>query len=225
MSLRPLLCAALIAVAPVLLIASSAQAATPGSIQVTGNQLKSALPQARFFGSGYSIHGQYGSGNSVQHYPALSNPARISCAAAWPFFGAGGYGETALAMEGAIGPQAYQQVIYQFGSARAASKIFDAMHARSASCHSYTLPPVQGRTEHVSQSVSTTHTDGHQAFLVTQSSTFSGESGSLTVYVLYTADGADLFIVQGFGTINNTQPRPSPAAVTGYMIGKVSALR
>ena len=84
-----------------------------------------------------------------------------------------GYGETALVFDGSVGPQAqeYEQSIYQFPSAHAASAIFAAMRVRSASCRSYTLPPVSGTREHARQSVPELHTGGHQAFLVTQSTT------------------------------------------------------
>lgn len=229
MSLRPLLCAALITTASVLFLApSSAHAATPGSIQVTGNQLKSALPRASYFGSGYTITGRFGTGNYVQHDPATVNLARMSCASAQYMFTQPGYGETALAFEGAssVQGQPYTPTIYQFANAHTASVLFSEAHAKSASCHSYTLPPVQGSSQHVSQHDSTTRIGGHLAFLITQSNTFSGLAGSLKTYVLITIDGSDLFIVRTDATITNTLPDdPAPSAVTLYMISKVAVLR
>jgi hypothetical protein len=68
-------------------------------------------------------------------------------------------------------------------------------------------------------------TKGNPAFLDTQTSTFSGQPGSITFYILVTVDGADVFAVEASATLNNTQPTPSPAAASKYMIGKVSALR
>jgi hypothetical protein len=227
MSLRPLLSAAAIAFAAVVILAPSAHATTPGSIQLTGNQLKSALPPASFFGSGYKVDGGYNSGKSVDHYPAIFNPATMSCAKAWYMYNQVGFGETASASEGVIGPQAgsYDPVIFQFSSAPAALRIFDEMRAKTASCRSYSLPPVKGTTTHISQSISKTRTGGHQSFLVTQNNTFSSQPGSLATFVLVTVDGADLFVVQATGTFNHAQPTPSPASVMLFMIGKASALR
>jgi hypothetical protein len=230
MPLRPLLSAAVITLAAVVMLTPSAQAATPGSVQLTGNQLESALAPASFFGSGYTVKDSYTSGKSLLRSHAILNAATMSCAAAWVMYGEPGFGETAAADSGAISSQVqaatYLQIIDQFPNAHTAAAVFSAQHAKSVSCRSYTLPATKGApAEHIVQSVSTTSAEGHEAFLVTQASTFSGESGSLDTYIIVSIDGADLFTVEAFGT-NSTAPKdPSLPAVAAYMIGKVSALR
>jgi hypothetical protein len=231
MSLRSLLPAAFLAIAPVVLLAPSAQAATPGSIQVTGNVLKSALPPASFFGSSYKATDAFNTGKSLQHYPASRHLATMSCAASWTMYGTVGYGETAYAGDGILSSQgqdpAYLPGINQFTNPRTALAVFNAQRAKSKSCRSYTAPLPKGSpAEHVTQSVSTVRPGGHQAFLVTQVSTFSGQPGSVSEYILVTVDGDDLFTVDSPVNVTNTMPsNPSLATVTTYMIGKVAALR
>jgi hypothetical protein len=240
MSVRSLLPAALITLAAVALLAPSAQAAhaapsaqaaTPGSIQVSGNHLKSALPPASFFGSSYKARDAFDTGKSLEHYPASRHPATMSCVTAWTMYNTVGYGETAFADDGVLSSNgqdaAYLPGINQFANPRTAAAVFDAQRAKSASCRTYTLPSPKGSpTEHVAQSVSTVHPGGHEAFLVTQVSTFSGQPGSVSAYILVTVDGADLFTVESPINVTDTMPvHPSLQAVTIYMIGKVAALR
>jgi hypothetical protein len=82
MLLRPTLSAAVIALAAVVMLVPSAQAATPGSVQVSGKRLLSALPSASFFGSTYTIKDKYSSGNLGRRGPARvrvgrRGPARV----------------------------------------------------------------------------------------------------------------------------------------------------
>ena len=231
MSVRSLLPAALITLTLVALVAPSAQAATPGSVQVSGNQLKSALPPASYFGSSYKAKDSFTTGKSLVHYPASRHLATMSCVASWTMYGTVGYGETAYAGDGLLSSQgqdaAYLPGINQFANPRTALAVFNAQRAKSKSCRSYTLPLPKGSpAEHVTQSVSTVRPGGHEGFLVTQVSTFSGQPGSVSGYILVTVDGGDLFTVQSPVNITNTIPSsPSLAAVTIYMIGKVAALR
>jgi hypothetical protein len=237
MSVRSLLPAALITLAAVALLAPSAQAAlsaqaaAPGSIQVTGYHLKSALPPASFFGSSYKASDAFNTGKSLEHYPVSRHPATMSCVTAWTMYNTVGYGETAYAGDGILSSNgqdaAYLPGINQFANPRTALAVFDAQRAKSVSCRTYTLPLPKGSpAEHVVQSVSTVHPGGHEAFLVTQVSTFSGPPGSVSAYILVTVDGADLFTVESPVNVTNTMPvHPSLPAVTLYMIGKVAALR
>jgi hypothetical protein len=222
MLLRPVLVAAVITAA--LFIAPAADAATPGSVQVSGNQLESALPHASYFGRGAKVLSPYSTGGGLQHFPATDNPAKMNCAATSnTMYGDPEYGQTAIAFEGLWKtPTDYTLNIDQFANASTASAMFNAERARAASCRSYSEPPVSGSTEHVSQSVSETRIGGHLTFVVKQETSFSGQPGTLPCYAFVTVDGSDLFTDLIVGI---TTSQASVAAVTLYMIGKVSALR
>jgi hypothetical protein len=225
MPLRPALAAALVTVA-VLCIAPSADAATPGSVQVSGNKLEAALPHSSFFGQGAKVLGSYSSGGTLQNFPAIDNAAKMNCAATSDsMYVDPGYGQTATALEGAVSDaDSYTANINQFASARTASAVFNAERAKAASCRSYSEPRLSnGSTEHVSQSVAETRIGGHLTFVVKQKISFSDVHGApLPSYVFVTVDGSDLFVDIIMSVVT---PRPSGAAVTAYMIGKVSALR
>lgn len=231
MLLRRTLSAAVIALAAVVVLVPSAQAATPGSVQVTGKRLLPALPPASFFGSTYTIKGKYSSGSSLEHERGFGSPAAISCQAAWSLYGRPGFGETAWAFDGAFGsiktPEVYEDTISQYASPRAALAVFSAERAKAVSCRSYNPPAAKGiPAEHVVQTVTTTRPGGHEAFLITQDTTFSGQPGSINFYTFIALDGADIFSVAVNGTLNNTLPNaPAPSAVTAYMIRKAAALR
>jgi hypothetical protein len=225
MLLRPALAAALVTAA-VLCIAPSADAATPGSVQVSGNKLESALPHASYFGQGAKVLSPYSTGGALQNYPATDNAAKMNCAAtSESMYLDPGYGQTAAAFGGAVNNEdGYTVSIDQFASARTASAVFNAERAKAASCRSYGEPRLpNGSTEHVSQSVAATRIGGHLTFVVKQKISFSDVQGApLPSYIFVTVDGSDLFVDV---ILSAVPPRPSGAAVTLYMIGKVSALR
>jgi hypothetical protein len=227
--------AAAIAAAGLLFGSPAASAATPGSVQVTGNQLKSALLPASYFGSGYAGSGAFSTGGHLEPGPALYTPAKLSCADFWGLFDAIGYGETALASgseQYLSGPlqnldQAlyYTQAVYQLPGSRAATALYDAEYAKYAACRSFTVSGGHGQSVHVEQSVSKTHVDGHPAFLVTQNEVFSETSGSLKPYMLIAVDGADIFLVQASDPAGKVPASPSDATVIAKLITRVAALR
>jgi hypothetical protein len=228
MSFRPLLAAVCITVAGVLLIAPSAHAAAPGSVQVSGTQLESALPPTAYFGSGYSPRKLYSSGSQVmRYYPPATGPASETCVDLSGLLGIGGFGATAWAFEGVFSVQApYSPEIDQFPDPRIASSVFTALRVKLASCRSFITPASKGvAPQHVSQSVTAADVDGHGAVLVSQTIGFS-DLPDLYSYSLLTIDGSDLFLADMQGSSYHHLPaRPSLTAITVYMIGKVSALR
>jgi hypothetical protein len=223
MLLRSVLAAALITGA--LFAAPMADAATPGSIQVPGSKLESALPSSAYFGHGAMILNPYNTGGTLVHYPAIAKAAKTVCETTLILtYIDAGWGQTAIASETAqhtLGTYTVQ--IGQFANARTASAVFDAQRAKAASCRSYSLPPLPGSTRHVWQSVTGTRVGGHPAFIVKQQSSYSNVPGvTVPGYVLVTVDGSDLFTEEISGT---PEAQPSGSAITLYMIGKVSALR
>jgi hypothetical protein len=229
MSLRPLLCAAVITVASIALIAPSAQAATPGSIQVTGDQLGSALLPPSDFGSGYKAQGKVDSGNVLESPQVVTNVSTMSCNkfVIGPF-GADGLGETAVATVSDItqGTGAlYEQVVYQFPGTRASESFYKTTYARYGKCGPSTdpAPGVGGKMTTRTRSVSRSRVDGHPAFEVVQSTTFSHDPAGVPPIItdwLFTIDGADIFIQQAIG--GSAAPLWS---LTERLISRVSALR
>jgi hypothetical protein len=225
--------AAVITAAGLLLTAPAGLAATPGSAQVTGNQLKSALLPASYFGSGSTVSGVFSSGRHLENLPASLKPAKLSCADFWALYDAPGYGETSLASD-EVNPNvnvsqgqgdSYVQAVYQFANSHKAAAFYGAEEARFAACRSY-KESGGGSTFDVTQSVSKTHLDGHQAFLVTQAETFPSSGGVvLRPQTLVTTDGADVFMVQTTVIVGNGPATPSDAAVTARLITRVAALR
>ena len=227
MSLRPLLLsAAVLATASAVLLAPAAQAATPGSVQLTGNQLRSALVTGSSLGGGYTIEDKFSTGGRVVHEPVVNRPAAMSCGHFGYLYDTPGYGETALASTTLQNPakaRFYTPTIYQFPSAHVASALFAAEKTKFTRCRSYTVPASKGiPAARVTQTLTATRVGGRKAFLVTQTNTYSGQSFHLRIKILVTLDGADLFMLSAAGAV---PAHPSPATLTRSMIQRVSALR
>jgi hypothetical protein len=232
MSLRPLLSAALITTASVLLLAPSAQAATPGPTQLTGSQLKSALLPGSSFGSGYKTQDEIDSGNVLESTRAIFHVPTMKCST---FMGGGGFGtlgfgETSVASDSAQPRQGedaalYQQIVYQFPSTGTSESFYKAIRAKYGKCGPITVPTPggPGKMTIKTRSVTRTYVDGHQALRVFQSTTFTGDlagSPALSTYWLFTIDGRDIFIFQSIGG-----PASPLTGLTVRLIDRVSALR
>jgi hypothetical protein len=109
--------------------------------QLTGTQLESVLLPASDFPAGFATPstGPITSGGSLTSGPATYNLAKISCATFIQHLGTVGFGETAMVW-GSVGDsgQAYDQFIYQFGSASAASAFVTGIQALAGRCGSFT---------------------------------------------------------------------------------------
>jgi hypothetical protein len=233
MSFRALAAVAVITVAALSLFSPAADAAAPGTVQVTGIKLASALVPAAEFGPHFQAGVTFTSGGQLTHGPAVNKPAAMSCATFWALYISPGYGQTALAGDSVTGvdltsPLLYGQAVYQMPTASAASALFTAENGAYGRCRSFTagVPGSGNATVHVTQSVSETRVGGHQAFLVDQHQTYSDAPGiATTVHVLVTADGADVFIVTGIRDAPSAPTSPTLTSVIGKLIARTSALR
>jgi hypothetical protein len=211
--------------------AAAPGAAAPGTVQVSGVKLASALVPASEFGPHYEAGFGANSGSKLSHQPAVHKPASMSCRSFWALYSAPGYGETAQAFDSVAttgsGLRLYVQAVYQMPASSAASALYAAEDARYRGCPSFTTgePGPGGITITVTQHVSRTQVDGHQAFLVDQRQAYPGTAGSTTSYVLATVDGADLFIVTYSHDATAVPAGPTPTAVIGKLIARVAALR
>jgi hypothetical protein len=209
-----------------LLVAPRAQALpAPGTHQVTGNQLATTLLPASAFGHGSRTFRTASSGSHLEHGPALSHVARMSCRSFWGLFDAAGYGETAFAIRQVVGnTKAYDQAIFQFAKRQSAAALFGQEAAKFAACRSFVVDPASSLRVSLRRMVKT-QVSGYRAFLVVWAQTDSNRGPVPAVYTLVTIDGADLFIVHATDFAGAMPANPSPSAVTLKLLERVSALR
>ncbi len=104
--------------------------------QLTGTQLAQVLLPASFFPAGFTTSSApVTSSGSLAAGQATYNLATVDCATFVYHLGRTGFGETALAADSAVGTgQVYSQVVYQFGSASAATAFVSGARAVAARC-------------------------------------------------------------------------------------------
>lgn len=209
-------------------LAPAASAATPGAHQVTGAKLGTALVPASAFGRGYQASARISSGNVLEQPRAFHNIATLSCGSFWAIFGTIGLGETATAMDFVNNSRTvagYQQSVYQFPSARAASSLYKAAYAKYGKCRSMTITNNHSRLFVKLRSESKTRVKGLSAFQVTQTETFSDVTGvTLYSFTLFVVDGDDAFIVDATLPAAGPPRSPSETSVITRLISRVSAL-
>ena len=106
--------------------------------------------------------------------------------------------------------QAYDQVVYQFGSAAGASDFIAGVRSLAARCHSFTATD-NGATGHFSLSATAgPAVGGHPSLRLVQSGTINGSS--LVLDTLLSASGVDVFTGAAVGL--GTSAPASPAKET-----------
>jgi hypothetical protein len=132
----------------------------------------------------------------------------MSCAAFVSHLGNTGFGETAMAFNSFVGGrQAFDQVVYQFGSATAASDFVAGIKSLAGRCHSFTATD-NGTTGHFSLSATPgPAVGGHPSLRLVQTGTISGSG--LVLDTLLTPSGVDVFAGSAVGL--GTDAPASPA--------------
>jgi hypothetical protein len=168
--------------------------------QLTGTQLESVLLPASDFPAGFATPstGTITSGGSLTSGPAKYNLAKISCATFIQHLGTVGFGETAMVW-GSVGAsgQAYDQFIYQFGSASAASAFVTGIQALAGRCGSFTAAANGSTGKFALQATQGTPVGGHPTVELRQTGTLSGSK--LVLDTLLCASGVDVFAASGVG--------------------------
>lgn len=212
--------------------AALAAGTLPGTIQVTGTQLASALLPSAAFGSGYRPFAELDSGRSLGH-PASPHVAAASCALYSVLLGASdlpgdpghGFGATANATEELLGGYGtYLQSVYQFASPPDAAALSAQVYARYASCRSFVFSGTRLKLE----SESRTRAGTNPAFLVRFVVSYPGSADALPPYpeeVLFTADGDDVFLMNASTSKAPSPPAATLAALTLPLIARVQGLR
>jgi hypothetical protein len=192
--------------------------------QLTGTQLESVLLPASDFPAGFtaSSTGPITSGGSLTTGPATYNLATISCATFIQHLGTVGFGETAM-VAGGVGAsgQAYDQLIYQFGTASAASAFVSGVQALAGRCGSFTAT-ANGSTGTFSlQATAGTPVGGHSTVELLQTGTLGGSKQ--VVDTLFCASGVDVFAASGVGVGGAAAPALPTKETIAYNLMKRQA--
>jgi hypothetical protein len=166
----------------------------PASGQLTGAQLQTALLPQSSFPAGFTLSSQsaVNSGGTLSSSPATYDLATISCATFVQHLGSTGFGETAMAANSFTAQsQAFDQLVYQFGSAGAASGFVSGLKALAGRCHSFTVTD-NGATGAFSLSaVDGAPVGGHPSLELRQTGKIGGSS--IVLDMLLSASGVDVF--------------------------------
>jgi hypothetical protein len=162
--------------------------------QLTGTELESVLLPQSYFPSGFepSSTGAVTSGGSLTSGPAQYDLSSVSCTTFVNHLGNTGFGETAMAASSYVAqPQAFDQIIYQFATASAASDWVAGIKALAGRCGSFTATD-NGATGRFSLTAATAPpVGGHPSLDLTQTGSISGSS--LDLDTLFTVSGVDVF--------------------------------
>ncbi len=162
--------------------------------QLTGTQLQTVLLPQSYFPAGFALSSSsaVSSGGTLSSSPAQYDLATISCATFVNHLGNPGFGETAMASNSFVGSQqAFDQVVYQFGTAAAASDFVAGVKSVAARCHAFTATD-NGTTGHFSLSAAPgPAVGGHPSLRLVQTGTISGST--LVLDTLVTPSGVDVF--------------------------------
>jgi len=179
--------------------------------QLTGTNLQSVLLPASDFPAGYvtSSSDANSSGGSLTTGPAQYPLATVGCSVFIQHLGSTGFGETAMAANSVVGTdQAYDQGIYQFATASAASAFVTGITSLAARCPSFSAPVNGSATATMRmKAASGASVAGLPTVELTQTATVSGSP--LTLDTLLCASGVDVFVVSGVGL---GQPAPTVPA-------------
>jgi len=168
--------------------------------QLTGTQLESVLLPATDFPAGFATPptGPITSGGSLTSGPATYNLATISCATFVQHLGTVGFGETAM-VSGSVAAsgQAYDQLIYQFGSASAASAFVSGVQALAGRCGSFTATANGEKGTFSLRATPGTPVGGHPTLELLQTGTLG--TSKLALDTLFCSSGVDVFAASGVG--------------------------
>jgi hypothetical protein len=197
--------------------------------QLTGTQLESVLLPVSDFPAGFtaSSSGPVTSGGSLTPGAAAYPLATVPCSQFVQHLGSTGFGETAMAADSVVGAdQAYDQVIYQFPTASAATAFVAGLEPLAARCTKFSAPANAGTATFALKAAPGETLAGLSTVELLQTGKVSGSA--LTLDTLFTASGVDVFAASGVGlgtgapvvpaketVIYNLMKRQAAAAVLG----------
>jgi hypothetical protein len=174
--------------------------------QLTGTQLESALLPLSDFPAGFATPtGPVDSGGSLTSGPATYDLATISCATFIEHLGTEGFGETAFVTgSDSAGHEAYDQFIYQFGTAPAAAAFVTGIQALAGRCGSFTATANGSPGTFALKAAPGASVGGHPALELLQTGSLGGSK--LVLDTLFCASGVDVFAASGVGLGGTAAP-------------------
>jgi hypothetical protein len=192
--------------------------------QLTGTQLESVLLPATDFPAGFVApsSGAISSGGSLTSGPATYNLATMSCASFIQHLGAIGFGETAM-VSGSVAAtgQAYDQLVYQFGAAPAASAFLSGVQALAGRCVSFTATANGSKGTFSLRATPGPAVGGHPAVELLQTGTLG--TSKLVLDTLLCASGVDVFAAAGVGVGGAAPAQPAKDAVVYNLMKRQAA--
>jgi hypothetical protein len=193
--------------------------------QLTGTQLESVLLPATDFPAGFATptSGPISSGGSLTSGPATYNLATMSCATFIQHLGAVGFGETAM-VSGSVAAsgQAYDELIYQFGTAPAASAFVSGVQALAGRCGSFTATANGSKGTFSLRATPGPAVGGHPSVELLQTGTLG--TSKLVLDTLLCASGVDVFAAAGVGVGGTAAPvQPAKDAVVYNLMKRQAA--
>jgi hypothetical protein len=209
--------------------ASSAPSQSPlpaASGQLTGTQLETVLLPQASFPAGFSLSSgsAVNSGGSVTATPNAVSLATMSCADFVSKLGNTGFGESAMAGNSFTydsGSQAFDQVVYQFPSAAAASSFVTGVSSLAARCGSFTATANGQKGTFSYKAAPAAPVGGHPALRLTQSGTIGGTS--VTLSTLLTASGTDVFTIAAVGLGSPVPTNPATGTLAYDLMKRQAA--
>jgi len=198
--------------------------------QLTGTQLQTVLLPQSFFPAGFTLSqsSEVSSGDTLASAPAQYDLATTDCATFVNHFGNTGFGETAMASGSAVGQseQAFDQVVYQFGSPGAATAFVSGITSLASRCGSFTATDNGAKGTFSLRTAAGPALGGHPSLELVQSGKLNGSP--LTLDTLLSASGVDVFAGAAVGLgvsapvslaketiVYNLMKRQAAAAVLG----------
>ncbi len=191
--------------------------------QLTGTQLETVLLPQSFFPAGFTLSSSsaVSSGPVLSSSPPQYDPATVDCATFVNHFGNTGFGETALASVSAAGQsQAFDQVVYQFGSPAAASAFAAGVKSLAGRCGSFSATSNGATGTFSLKAVPGPSVGGHPSVELTQAGVLN--HAPLTIDTVLSASGVDVFAGAAVGLGASVPTSLAPATI-GYNLMKRQA--
>lgn len=193
--------------------------------QLTGDQLVQVLLPASFFPAGFMppSAGPVSSGGSLTSAAASYNLASVDCATFVYHFGRTGFGETALAASSYSGTgQVYDQVVYQFASAAAATAFVAGVRSVAARCaKSFSASEGTARGTFSLSATDGAEVGGHPSVALSQDGTLAGSA--LTIDTLLVPSGVDVFVAAAVGVGGGAPAVPGREYIAYNLMKRQSA--
>jgi hypothetical protein len=200
--------------------------------QVTGVRLQSALLPASAFGSGFNVFHRLNTGSKLWSTRARLKPSNLSCQKFEEYIYAGGFGNTAGALDLIDNPDPSfadypsvvlggAQAVMQFKTAAAAASYYNQAFTRYKQCQNFVGTTDGIQTEFSTQSVSRTTIAKNKAFQVIQFADISAVPAlSFYANTAVVLSGTNVYTVDDVNGTND----PISASLLSNFIHRVQAL-